>query len=217
MTFPHAPEGDAAPAGVVACSELDCERPVVFSAAYCRVHLAEAMRRDGEVIGFDDPELAGLLAAAVQIVRTALTGISSDLLDPSAARSAFDLYALLDRDANWGLAHRVLDLLGAQLSDEFGFTRLWPPTEYMSMVMLQLRVAVPAPAADELRDRLRFGLEALIHEVLEPGAASFAVVPTEESGEVVAVIQAFFPRDLDLTRFAEHFSTRLLPLAGRTR
>ncbi len=160
------------------------------------------------VIGFDNPELDRLGAAAFHLVETAFDGIPQDLLDSDAPPSGLDLYALLDRDANWGLTHRALDLLGTRLVDELGNMRLWPPTAYMSMVMIKLRVVVPAPAADELRVRLLFALEAMIQEVLEPGAASIAVVPVEDDGDVGATIQAFFPHDLDLARFAENFSTR---------
>ena len=35
-----------APQDAIVCSEPNCERPVVRSAAFCRAHLAGSMRRD---------------------------------------------------------------------------------------------------------------------------------------------------------------------------
>lgn len=165
----------------MACIEPDCERPVVQSAVRCRMHLAEAMRREGETIPLEDPELAGMFAAAVQIVRTALAGLPQDLLDPSAPRSEMDMYALLDPDADWQLAQMALDLLGTLLSDEFGAMRISAPMGFHSRILLRLRVLAPE-AVEEFRPRLRFALEAMLREVVGPDSrVSIAVEPAEES------------------------------------
>jgi len=87
MTSPRTPESGAASPATISCIEPDCERPVVHSAVRCRVHLAEALQSEGETIPFEDPELAGMLAAAIQIVRTALAGLPQELLSPSAPAS----------------------------------------------------------------------------------------------------------------------------------
>jgi len=182
MTSPRTPESDAASPATISCIEPDCDRPVVHSAVRCRVHLAEALQSEGETIPFEDPELAGMLAAAIQIVRTALAGLPQELLSPSAPASRIDMYAVLDPAAGWELAQMALDLLGTHLSDTppFGGMILSAPTEFMSKVLLRLQVAVPGPAADELLPRLRFAMEAMVREVVGPDVW-VDVQPAEES------------------------------------
>jgi hypothetical protein len=182
MTSPRTPESDAASPAAISCIEPDCERPVVQSVVRCRVHLAESLQSEGETIPFEDPELAGMLAAAIQIVRTALAGLPQELLSPSAPASRIDMYAVLDPDADWKLAQIALDFLGTHLSDTppFGGMILSAPTEFMSKVMLRLQVAVPAHAADELLPRLRFAMEAMVREVVGPDVW-VDVQPAEES------------------------------------
>ena len=155
---------------------------MVHSAVRCRVHLAESLQSEGETIPFEDPELAGMLAAAIHIVRTALAGLPQELLSPSAHASRIDMYAVLDPAAKWELAQMALDLLGTHLSDTppFGGMILSAPMEFMSEVLLRLQVAVPAPAADELLPRLRFALEAMVLEVVGPDVW-VDVQPAEES------------------------------------
>lgn len=168
----------------IACIEPECGRPAAYSAVHCRVHLANALRREGETIPFEDPELAGLLAAAVHIVGSALAGLPEDLLDPHAPASEMDMYALLDPDADWRVTQAALDLLGTELADQrpIGRTVLSPPTEFASRILLRLRVAVPGPAVEELQPRLHLALEAMVREVLGPSAsAQFAVEPADES------------------------------------
>jgi hypothetical protein len=82
----HPPSLDA-----IACTETECERPVVHSTRFCRNHLAGAFRRDGESLAFDNPDLAGVEAAAIQIVRTALTGLPEELLGPNGTWQAMDM------------------------------------------------------------------------------------------------------------------------------
>lgn len=170
MTSPRTPESGAASPAATSCIEPDCERPVVHSAVRCRVHLAEALQSEGDTIPFEDPELARMLAAAIQIVRAALAGLPQELLSSSAPASRIDMYAVLDPDADWKLAQMALDLLGTHLSDTppFGGMILSAPMEFMSKILLRLQVAVPAPAADELLPRLRFAMEAMVQEMVGP-------------------------------------------------
>src|SRR3990172_3925356 len=122
------------------CDDPSCRRPAVVSATYCRVHLAEMLRREGEAILFEDPELSGLHAATIQIVRVALDGLPRDLR--TGPMEGIDMYALVDPDAEWALAQASLDLLGTHLSDTspFGGMRLSPPAAFDSRVLLRLQV-----------------------------------------------------------------------------
>jgi hypothetical protein len=141
---------------------------VVQSAARCRVHLAAALRSEGETIPFDDPELSGMFAAGSHIVRTAIAGLPADQQDLHGAAAAVDMYALLDPDADWKLAQVGLDILGAYLADELGRSVLSPPLEFMSKMLLRLQLSVPAAAVEEFRPRLQFAMEAMIREAVGP-------------------------------------------------
>jgi hypothetical protein len=143
---------------------------VVQSAERCRVHLAEALRSEGWTVPFEDPELAGMFAAAFQIVRNAITGLPAELTDLREAASDLDMYALLDPDADWKLAQIGLDLLGTHLVDEppVGRMVLSPPMEFMSKMLLRLQVSLPAAVAEVFRPRLRFAMEAMIREAVGP-------------------------------------------------
>lgn len=183
MTFREAPRSDLASRAPIACIEAGCERPVVDSAVCCRVHLVEVLRRESEIILIDDPELAGMFAAAIQIVRSALEGLPRDLLDGHGPGSGIDMYALLDPDGDWPIAQMALDVLGTHLADTppFAGMTLSPPMEFMSRILLRLQVGVPTSAMDELRPRLEFALEAMVREILGPEvAATFSAQPVEE-------------------------------------
>jgi hypothetical protein len=190
-----------------ACAEPGCERPAVVAAERCRVHLAETDRLGREMIAPDDPEHAGMFAAASHIVRTALADLSPDLLSPSAPQTQFDLYAVLAREARFDVGYRALDLLATMLADRFGAMRLSRPSAYQSEVMLHARTA--GPAADAFRAQAEFALRAMMLEFLGPDVSvATAVVPAQRTGPVVAVIQAFFPVGVDRARFANGFGTR---------
>jgi hypothetical protein len=170
-----------APQGAIVCSEPICERPVVRSANVCGLHLAESLRREGEDIPFQDTELSGMWATAVHVVRIILDGLSPELREPGVPSTDIDMYALFDPAVAWPMAHRALDLLGTLLTDEFGGMLLSPPMEYDSKILLRLRVAVPAPAADELIPRLKSAMETLFREVVGPDASwGLGVGPAED-------------------------------------
>jgi hypothetical protein len=60
--------------------------------------------------------------------------------------------------------------------------RLEPPAEFMSKVLLRLRVVGPG-SADELRPRLKFAMEAMIHEVVGPDVElTVSVEPPDQEG-----------------------------------
>jgi hypothetical protein len=179
------PETQPASLDAIACTETECERPVVHSTRFCRIHLAEAFRRDGEPLAFfDKPDLAGVEAAAMQIVRTALEGLPEELLGPNETWQAMDMYALLGPEADWAPAQVGLNFLQAVLVDEppIGGARLEPPMDWVGGTLLRLQVGVPTPAVDELQARLRFVMEAMIREMVGPGVqVAVAVGPAEES------------------------------------
>jgi hypothetical protein len=115
MTFPESqpPSLDA-----IACTETGCGHPAVHSTRLCRSHLAEAFRRDGESLAFDNPEFDGIHAAALQIVRTALEGLPEELLVPNATWQAMDMYAAIGPEGDWALAQVGLNLLQVALVGE---------------------------------------------------------------------------------------------------
>jgi hypothetical protein len=180
------PETQPAYLDAIACTETGCERPVVQSTQLCRSHLAEAFRRDGESLAFfDKPDLAGIEAAAMQIVRTALEGLPEELLGTNETWQAMDMYAVLGPKEEWARAQVGLNFLQAVLADEppIGMTMLEPPMEWsMDEALLRLQVSVPTPAVDEFRERLRFVMEAMIREMVGPSVqVAVAVGPAEES------------------------------------
>jgi hypothetical protein len=184
MTFPEAPGSDPASRAQMACAEAGCERPVVDPAVYCRVHLVEALRAEGEAIPFRDPEFAGWLAAAIQIVRSSLDGLPQGVLDGGGPVWGIDMYAFVDPDSDWPIAQMALDVLGTHLTDTppFAGMTLSPPMKYDSWVLLRLQVGVPTSAVDELRPRLEFALEAMVREILGSDVpARFAAEPAEGS------------------------------------
>jgi hypothetical protein len=180
------PETQPASPDAIACTETDCGRPVVHSTQLCRIHLAEAFRRDGEPLAFfDKPDLAGVEAAAMQIVRTAIEGLPEELLGTNGTWQAMDMYAVLGPKEEWERAQVGLNFLQAVLADEppIGMTILEPPMEWsMDEALLRLQVSVPTPSVDEFRERLRFVMEAMIREMVGPSVqVAVAVGPGEES------------------------------------
>src|SRR6266508_836612 len=111
------PETQPASLDAIACTETGCRRPVVHSTRFCRIHLTEAFRRDGESLAFDNPDFAGIEAAAMHFVRTGLQGLPEELLGPNGTWQAMDMYALLDREADWARAQVGLNFLQAVLAD----------------------------------------------------------------------------------------------------
>ncbi len=183
MTSPRDPEDDAASPAAAFCIEPDCERPVVRTAAHCRVHLAEALRREGEMVPFPDPELSGMYAAVIQIANTAFAELAQDLLEFSAPAAGVDVFVLLDPEAEWQLAQVALDFLGTHLSDRppFGGMALAPPMELGPKIALALQVAVPASAGDRLLPHIRFAVGAMMEEIL--GSDVSAMIDVEMAGE----------------------------------
>jgi hypothetical protein len=171
-----------APQGAIVCREPSCERAAVVSAAFCRIHLVESLRREGTFVPFEDPELSGVWATVVHFARTTLDGLPPELLEPHVPTSGIDLCALFQPDDDWPLAQLSLDLLGTFFADEFGYMELEAPMEFQSRILLRLRVAVPAPAADEFVPRLRSAMEALFREVVGPDVSpGLSVALAEDS------------------------------------
>jgi hypothetical protein len=141
------------------------------------------------------------------LVRSSLADLPPELLDPGAPRKLYDLFVVLPRDAEFGLAHLALDLLATTLSDWFGSMRLMPPTAYQSEVMVRARVS--APAGERIRLLLGSLLGAVMLDFLgaETSVETAAAI-AKPSGPTAAVVQVFFPEDLDLARSATEFGTR---------
>jgi hypothetical protein len=149
------------------------------------VHLADVLRGQGELIPFEDPELAGVFAAATQIARDALAGLPPEMLEADPIAVGIDMYALVGPDAEWQIAHFALDCFGTQLCDAPPISGmvLSAPTQLNSRILLRLQVGVPASGLDELLPRLRVAFETLVREFVGLDAeATFAVEPAEESG-----------------------------------
>jgi len=159
-----------------------CERTSVVAAHVCRVHLVDVLRAEGRTVVFDQPDFAALEAAAFHVLRTAMAGVAEQV-DGAHPGTEMDMYALLPMDAEWALAQMSLDFLGTHIADTFGAMQLSPPSEFMSKVLLRLRVVGPG-SADELRPRLRFAMEAMIREVLGPEARiTVAVEPPDDAAD----------------------------------
>ena len=132
---------------------------------------------------FEDPVLARMWATVKQMVRTIVDGIPPELLERNATSTEIDLYALFDPDDSWQVAQLALDMLGTSLADEFGAMRLSAPMEFGSRILLRLRVAVPASAAQEFIPRLRSEIEGLLREVVgldAPRGLSVELADTDE-------------------------------------
>jgi hypothetical protein len=115
---------------------------------------------------FQDPVLARMWATIKQIVRVIVDEIPPELLDRNAPQAAIDVDALFDPDCKWQVAQIALDLLGTTMTDEFGAMTLSAPMEFESKILLRLRVAVPASAAEEFIPRLRSEIEGLFREIV---------------------------------------------------
>jgi hypothetical protein len=162
------------------CMTPGCVRSALVSASVCRTHLVDILRDEGEVIPWEEGDFAGLAAAAIHIIRVAFEGVPEATFRQPTTQ--MDMYALLPMDAEWAIAQASLDFLGTHMADQFGAMRLSPPAEFMSKVLLRLRVVGPG-SADELRPRLKFAMEAMIHEVIGPDAElTLSVEPPDEEG-----------------------------------
>jgi hypothetical protein len=106
----------------------------------------EAFRRKGERIPTGNPLLEGLLASAIQFVRTGVAGVSHDVEDPTGRRSLLFLLVVFDPDAERDIAlgYRALEIRGTYLADEYGGTTVHPPEWFEG------RVAVPLGSASRL-------------------------------------------------------------------
>ena len=161
------------------CTTSGCERPALVSASVCRTHLVDILRAEGEVIPWEEGDFAGLAAAAIHIVRVAFEGVPKETFRQESG-TEMDMYALLPMDAEWAIAQASLDMLGTHMADQFGAMRLSPPAEFMSKVLLRLRLVGPG-SADELRPRLKFAMEAMIHEIVGPDVElTVSVEPPDE-------------------------------------
>jgi hypothetical protein len=159
----------------------------VVSTVRCRAHLLEALRREGEPIGFEGSDFAELMAVVVQIVKNAFDGLPDDLFKAQSPRTGLNLYALIDLDAPWAAAHVAPDLFATHLSDLTGYMRLLPPFQDGPDVLLHAQVFVPSDALDDVRSRLECALEAIMREMVGWGADLGVLVhPVEERDGSVA-------------------------------
>ena len=151
--------------------------------------------------------LESALSDTNALVRSLMADLPPELLEPSVPREQYDLFVVLPRDAEFGLAYLGLDMLATTLSDWFGAMRLARPAAYQSEVKLHARVG--APAGERVRLLLASALDSVMLDFLgaEPSIET-AVAIAKPSGHVVAVMQVSFPQDLDLARFAAEFGTR---------
>jgi hypothetical protein len=161
------------------CTTPRCGRSALVSASVCRTHLVDILRAEGEVIPWEEGDFAGVAAAAIHIVRVAFEGVPEESFSQQP-NTQMDMYALLPMESEWAIAQASLDILGTHMADRFGAMRLSPPAEFMSKVLLRLRVVGPG-SADELRPRLKFAMEAMIHEVVGPDVElTVSVEPPDE-------------------------------------
>jgi hypothetical protein len=160
------------------CTTPGCGRSALVAASVCRTHLVDILRAEGEVIPWEEGDFAGVAAAAIHIVRVAFEGVPEETLSRQPT-TQMDMYALLPMDSEWAIAQASLDILGTHMADRFGAMRLEPPAEFMSKVLLRLRVVGPG-SADELRPRLKFAMEATIQEIIGPIELTVSVEPPDE-------------------------------------
>lgn len=178
MTLPSSLDASAAPSP---CATPGCERSALVSSPSCRVHLVDTLRAEGEPIPWEEGDFAGVAAAAIHILRVAFDGVpEEDLRNPS---TEMDMYALLPMESEWAMAQMSLDFLGTHLADTFGAMSLSPPSEFMSRVLLRLRVVGPG-SVDDFRPRLAFAMEAMIREFAGHDAElTVAVEPPNDGTE----------------------------------
>ena len=146
MTSPRVPE-DAVSEPATMCVEPDCERPAVPFAGRCRLHLADAMRADGENLRFDDPELSAMYAVAVHLVRGVVDGLRAETLDAEGPWTEVAMAAGINPDAPWHLAYLGLAAtpqLQARLAFAFG-TMI---QEYVAREALGAVLVKPAGTSD---------------------------------------------------------------------
>ncbi|MEX0984793.1 MAG: hypothetical protein WD096_07055 [Actinomycetota bacterium] len=156
-------------------------------------------------LAFSNP--LDLIEHVQRSVADALDLIDHEPSSPDETSAMFDMYALLDRDAAFSAAHLALDVLATELADRFGVMRLAQPTAYMADVLLHARVA--GPSTEAFRAGLQDVMEATLRQVLGTGTAlSIGVVPASEPSNIVATLQALFPRDVDLAELTKAFGTR---------
>jgi len=172
------PANPDVPSERASCTTPGCMRSAIVSASVCRTHLVDILRAEGEVIPWEEGDFAGLAAAATHIVRVAFEGVPEETVHQPSTK--MDMYALLPMDAEWAIAQASLEMLGTHIADQFGAMRLWPPAEFMSKVLLRLRVVGPG-SADELRPRLKFAMEAMLQEIIGPDLeVTVSVEPPDE-------------------------------------
>jgi len=153
------------PEDAISCNDTECRRPAVYSAEVCRLHLADALRREGEGISFPHPEWDGVWAAVVHLVRVALEEVPKQALDGDGPRTDIYVHALIDGTIDRQFAHRVTDMLATHLSDIFGAMNLQPAVEFEGDTLVVFRVAVPARAAELIAPCLRAAMRDLMVEM----------------------------------------------------
>ena len=150
--------------------------------------------------------LEDALSQTESIVRTALANLPPELLDSAAPRLITTCSSCFPA-AEFAVAHLALDMLATTFSDWFGSMHLQPPAAYQSEVMLHARNA--GPDGEAFRLGAGSALRAMMREFLgEEVSVATAVASAKPSGSVAAVVEAFFPEDLDLARFVTGFGTR---------
>ena len=159
------------------CRAPACARPNAAGSGRCREHLAEMLRERGEHVPFANP----VLAALAPVVIFALTATKVDRYrDPRAPSAVLDLWVLADEASDWQFGQAALDILGAQLTDIFGATRLEAPTADPPDVFLRLRVGVPESNVGRIQLALSAALIIIMDEFIGAGRYQGAVDVSEE-------------------------------------
>jgi hypothetical protein len=174
MSLPDAAGPSATPG---TCDVPGCTRPIAISLDRCRIHLAEQLSKDEDVIAFGDPELEGIAAVVILTLRSAGIPAMAEERDDASGSIGLDLYTFMQPDREWPLAQIALEVPGAELTDLFGATRLETPMRFGSDVLLRLQVIVPVVDGERIRDGLSRALTAVMTEVV--GSADPFLVAVE--------------------------------------
>ena len=158
------------------CTTAGCDRPTVFRAERCRVHVVDVVEARGHRILFQDPELAGLAAGVIHILDACFLFQAERWSDPFGPTTGLDLYAAVDPEADWPVARSALEYLGAHLSDLFGTTVVEPPVAFPPDVLLRVRAYVPTRNVTRIHAALEIALDQIVHEFVGQEARVRTVV-----------------------------------------
>jgi hypothetical protein len=152
------------------CTAPGCDRSAIRSSTFCRVHLADELRSQGEDIALGKAETRGLLAAAIHLTRLAFKGAPEDIHDAGGPKIGVDVFATVDGRVDPQLPHMVTDMLATHLSDIFGAMSLQAPFEYQGETVVTFRLFVPARSSKQILPRLQSLMGNMLAEVFGPAA-----------------------------------------------